>query len=143
MVALHYGLLDDVLLSPDSAWHGAEGRDASLLRAADRAFEQATPTDEPFVMGHLLFHGTIPPWAGFDRRPGPLRGSRATIHQAQRLRSGGRDISVGPSFRMVTQLARSELRTALPGGPSDRRLSRWYANGVEDWWSGRCKTVAR
>ena len=146
MLALHYGLLDEVLLRAGSGWHGPDGRDAAFRRAADHAFASAHVTlagHAPLVMGHLLFAGTIPSWVGFDRRPGPLRGSRATIHQGQRLRSGGRDICVGPSYRMVTDLAQPMLRTALPGGPSDRRHSPWYASGVADWWSGRHKTLTR
>jgi penicillin amidase len=87
--------------------------------------------------------GTLPPWLGFDRRPGAMRGGRATIHQGQQLRIGGRDVTAGPSYRMVTDLASSALRTALPGGPSDRRFSRWYASGVADWLTGRSKTLAR
>lgn len=147
MIAAHFQLLDDVLLRPDSGWHGAGGRDATLLRAADRAFAAPSLTlaehQGPLVMGHLLLYGRIPSWAGFDCRPGPLRGGRATIHQGQRLRAGGRDICVGPSYRMVTDLAEASLRTALPGGASDRRFSRWYRSGVADWWNGRSKTVAR
>ncbi|MEJ7797088.1 MAG: penicillin acylase family protein [Solirubrobacteraceae bacterium] len=146
MVAAVFGLLDDVLLNPGGGWHGTEGRDAAFLHAAERAFATAPATlaeRQPLVMGHLLLHGRVPGWAGFDRRPGALRGGRATIHQGQRLRSGGRDVCVGPSYRMVTDLAESALRTALPGGPSERRFSRWYAGGVADWWSGCSKTLAR
>jgi penicillin amidase len=146
LLALHFGLLDEVLTCPTGDWHGPGGRDAAFRHAADHAFAHATATlteHGPLVMGHLLFHGTLPSWIGFDRRPGALRGSRATIHQGQRLRSGGRDICVGPSYRMVTDLAEPVLRTALPGGPSDRRHSPWYASGVADWWRGRHKTLTR
>lgn len=146
MVAMHFGLLDDVLLSADGGWHGADGRDAAFLRAAEHAFAAPPATlaeQQPLVMGHLLLHGRVPSWAGFDRRPGALRGGRATIHQAQRLRTGGRDVCIGPSYRMVTDLAEPALRSALPGGPSERRFSRWYDSGVAEWWSGRFKTLAR
>ena len=146
MVAAHFGLLDDVLLSADGGWHGADGRDAALLRAAEHAFAAPPATlaeRQPLVMGHLLLHGRVPAWAGYDQRPGPLRGGRATIHQGQRLRAGGRAVCMGPSYRMVTELAEPALRTTLPGGPSDRRFSRWYRSGVADWWSGRFKTLAR
>ena len=146
MVAAHFGLLDDVLLSADGSWHGARGRDAALLHAAEHAFAAPPATlaeRQPLVMGHLLLHGRVPAWAGYDQRPGPLRGGRATIHQGQRLRAGGRDICMGPSYRMVTDLAEPALRTTLPGGPSDRRFSRWYDSGVADWWNGRFKTLAR
>ncbi|HEV7805676.1 MAG TPA: penicillin acylase family protein [Solirubrobacteraceae bacterium] len=145
IVASSFGLLDDVLLGRDSGWHGAGGRDAAFLRAAEVAFDAPPSTlaeRQPLVLGHLLLAGRLPAWAGFDRRTPGLRGGRATIHQGQRLRSAGRDVVVGPSYRMVTDLAGAALRTALPGGPSDRRTSRWYASGVDDWWSGRCKTLS-
>jgi penicillin amidase len=144
IVAASLGLLDDVLLGRDSGWHGAGGRDAAFLRAAEIAFAAEPSTlaqRQPLVLGHLLFAGRVPVWAGFDRRTPGLRGGRATIHQGQRLRSGGREIVIGPSYRMVTDLATAALRTALPGGPSDRRTSRWYASGLDGWWHGRSKTL--
>jgi hypothetical protein len=33
------------------------------------------------------------------------------------------------------------MRRLLLGGPSERRLSRWYASGVADWLAGRLKTI--
>lgn len=144
IVAATFGLLDDVLVRRDSGWHGADGRDAALLRAAEAAFaaEPATLAErQPLVLRHVLLGGRLPALAGFDRATPGLRGGRATIHQGQRLRSAGRDFVVGPSYRMVTDLAGAQLRTALPGGPSDRRFSRWYASGIDDWWSGRSKTL--
>jgi penicillin amidase len=144
IAAASFGLLDDVLLRADSGWHGDGGRDGALLRAAEVAFAGEPMTlaqRQPLALSHVLFGGRVPAWAGFDRRTPGLRGGRATIHQGQRLRSGGRDVVIGPSFRMVTDLAGSTLRTALPGGPSDRRTSRWYASGVDGWWSGRSKTL--
>lgn len=144
IVAASFGLLDDVLMRRDSAWHGKDGRDRAFLRAAEVAFG-ADPTtlaqSQPLVLRHLLLAGRAPLWSGFDRRTPGLRGGRATIHQGQLLHTGGREVCVGPSYRMVTDLARRTLRTALPGGPSDRRWSRWYASGLQDWWSGRSKTV--
>jgi penicillin amidase len=50
-------------------------------------------------------------------------------------------VAVGPSYRFVTDLAQSVVWTALPGGPSDRRFSRWYTSGVRDWVAGRLKAV--
>ena len=144
IAAASFGLIDDVLLRPTSAWHGAGGRDAALLQAAEDAFAappQTLAQRQPLVLEHLLLAGRVPRWAGFDRPTRGLRGGRAAIHQGQKLRTGGRDVLVGPSYRMVTDLGRPALRTALPGGPSDRRFSRWYASGIEDWWRGRSKTL--
>ncbi len=38
-------------------------------------------------------------------------------------------------------MATDELHTALPGGPSDRPFSPWYATGLEDYLAGRTKLV--
>jgi penicillin amidase len=144
ITAAIFGMLDDALLRPGSRWHGAGGRDAALLQAARDAFAappQTLAQRQPLTLEHVLLTGRVPRWTGFDRPTPGLRGGRATIHQGQRMRTGGRDVLGGPSYRMVTDLSRPLLRTALPGGPSDRRSSRWYASGVEDWWRGRSKSL--
>ena len=51
--------------------------------------------------------------------------------------------AVGPSVRLVTDLAQRVILTALPCGPSDRRWSRWYASGVAGWVAGRLESVAK
>jgi penicillin amidase len=79
---------------------------------------------------------------GFDRGPFPLRGGRATIHQGQVFRQGGRETSWAPSYRLATDFAEPVARTALAGGPSDRRFSRWYANEIQDWLDGRTKQLS-
>jgi penicillin amidase len=144
ITAAIFGMFDDALLRRESAWHGAGGRDAALLRAAQAAFAappQTLAQRQPLVLEHLLLAGRVPRWMGFDRPTPGLRGGRATIHQGQKMRTGGRDVLGGPSYRMVTDLGRALLRTALPGGPSDRRSSRWYASDVEDWWRGHSKSL--
>jgi acyl-homoserine lactone acylase PvdQ len=55
--------------------------------------------------------------------------------------SKSRDTSFAPSYRLVTDLGDTTARTSLAGGPSDRRFSRWYTSGVEDWLAGRFKTL--
>jgi penicillin amidase len=91
-------------------------------------------------MLHLLFGGKLPRIFGFDRTI-ELRGNRATVHQGQICRSHGRDSCFGPSLRLVTDLATDELQTALPGGPSDRRFSKWYVSDLAGWLQGRYKTI--
>ena len=93
------------------------------------------------TMRHIMLGGRLPRQIGFDHGPVPLRGGRATIHQAQQLRAGGRDITIGPSFRLVTDLAQDDIWTAYPGGPSDRRFSPWFSSGIHDWLAGRLKPV--
>jgi penicillin amidase len=93
------------------------------------------------MMRHLLLGGKLPAWLGFDHGPVPLRGNRATIHQGQIYRSGGRETSFAPSYRLVTDFGEPAAHTTLAGGPSDRRFSRWYTSGVEDWAAGRFKVL--
>jgi penicillin amidase len=144
ILADFYLNLDRVLLDPDSPWFEQEGRDAVLARAAERALAKpAAPWGERqrFVMRHLLLGGRLPRALGFDRGPLSLRGGRGSVHQGQIYRAAGRETSFAPSYRLITDLAERAVHTALAGGPSDRRRSRWYASGVADWLAGRLKTI--
>jgi penicillin amidase len=92
-----YANFDAVLLRPDSAWYGDEGRDAVFRRAAERALADPASTwgeIRQLTMRHLLLGGRVPSWLGFDHGPVSLAGGRATIHQGQigrfkRLHPGG------------------------------------------------------
>jgi penicillin amidase len=145
IIADFYGNFDAVLVRADSVWYGDEGRDATFARVAAAALDTEPRTwgaAHALTMRHLLFGGRLPRWLGFDHGPVPLRGGRGTISQGQIYRSGGRETSFAPSFRFVADLGESSARTCLAGGPSDRRFSRWYVSGVDDWLHGRFKTVA-
>ncbi len=96
---------------------------------------------QQITLSHLLFGGKMPRWLGFDRGPITLKGGRATPHQGQVYRSGGRETSFAPSFRFVTDLAKDEVHSSLCGGPSDRRFSRRYCSDLDDWIHGRYKTL--
>jgi len=139
-----YWNFDRVLLSEKSAWFGDRTRAEIYTRALQKAL--ATPP-EPYgqkrqvLLKHLLLGGKLPKFFGFDRGPITLPGNRATVHQGQIYRAGSRDTTFGPSLRMITDLATDEVLTALPGGPSDRRFSRWYASGIEGWLAGRYKKL--
>lgn len=144
LIANFFWLVDDVLLGATGAWAGDEGRDAALRRLAESALGAAPATATPrMTMRHLVLAGRTPRWLGFDHGPVALRGGRATVHQAQLVRIGSRDLTVGPSIRLVTDLAQNVIWTSLPGGPSDRRWSRWYTSGVRDWAAGRLKAIRR
>jgi penicillin amidase len=139
-----YANFDAVLLDADSGWYGEEGRDATWRRIAAAvvtAPPQAWGERQQVVMRHLLLGGRLPRWLGFDHGPIPIRGSRGTIHQGQVYRSGGRDTSFAPSFRLVTDFGEEAVHTGIAGGPSDRRFSRWYVSGVADWLAGRTKRL--
>ena len=90
----------------------------------------------------MLFGEKLPAFLGFDRGPVTGIGGRATIHQGQIYRSGGRETTFFPSFRIVTDLAGDHCRTNLAGGPSDRRFSKWYVSDLENWLNGTYKTLS-
>jgi len=78
----------------------------------------------------------LPLFLGIDLGPVSIKGGRATVHQGQLMRSRGRLMACGPSYRFVTDLGTDELHSTLPGGPSDRRFSPWYGNGLKEWFRG-------
>jgi penicillin amidase len=144
ILADFYYNLDRVLLAEESIWFGGEPRDAIYARVLARSLDGPLTTwgsEQRVLMKHLLFGGRFPAWLGFDHGPVPLRGNRATIHQGQVYRSGGRVTSFAPSYRMVTDLGAPTIRTCIAGGPSDRRFSPWYTSGMLDWITGRFKTL--
>jgi penicillin amidase len=144
ILADFYGHFDRVLLDADSVWYGAEGQAAVWRRVAAAALTAPAPRwgeRQRVVMRHLLFGGRLPAWLGFDHGPIELLGGRATIHQGQVYRSGGRVTTFSPSYRLVTDFAEAAAHTCLAGGPSDRRFSRWYTSGIADWLAGRHKTL--
>lgn len=139
-----YAHFDGVLLDERSAWFGEEGRDSAFRRVAADAL--AAPArrwgdEQRVTMRHLLLGGRLPAWCGFDHGPIELAGGRATIRQGQVYRTGGRETTFAPSLRFVTDFAEDAVYTALAGGPSDRRFSRWYTSGVSDWLAGRLKRL--
>jgi len=138
-----YGNFDRVLLAEDSAWFGGKSRDelySAALAAALAIPPKTYGSTRRIRMRHLIFGGKLPLWFGFDREI-ELRGNRATVYQGQIYRGAGREMSFAPSFQMMTDLARDEIQTMLPGGASDRRFSKWYANGLSDWLQARYKIL--
>jgi penicillin amidase len=135
---------DRVLLAERSGWLRGRDRDDVWRRVAERALAvppQPWRDGQQLVLSHMLFGGKLPRVLGFDRGPITLEGGRATVHQGQIYRSGGRATSFAPSIRIVTDLARDEVATTLVGGPSDRRFSRWYVSDLERWQKGELKTL--
>ena len=136
--------LDRVLLAEKSAWFGVESRESLYRRVAIEALQVAPKTwgeVNQIKLKHLVLGEKLPLFAGFDRGPIILRGGRATPHQGQIYRSGGRATSFTPSFRMVTDLAKNAVHSNLAGGPSDRRFSKWYCSDLLNWVTGKYKLL--
>jgi len=93
------------------------------------------------MMTNIFFDGALPRWLGFDRGPFELPGNRATVVQGGIFSAHGRRTTFTPSWRYVTDLGEDQAATALAGGPSGRRFSRWYATDVQRWLEGGYKTI--
>jgi penicillin amidase len=57
-------------------------------------------------------------------------------------RSAGRVKTFAPAIRIVTDLGADEVHTALAGGVTDRRFSRWYVSHLERWLCGEYKSLS-
>lgn len=135
---------DRILLSDTSVWFGNKSREDLYLSAAQNALN-AVPekwgNTRKVLMKNILFDGKLPKFLGFDRGPIPIIGSLATPCQGQVYESGGRQTTFAPSIRMVVDLSTDEINTNMAGGPSDRRFSKWYCSDLENWISGKYKTI--
>ncbi len=139
-----YDNFDRVILDESSPWLAGRDR-AALVRAAfDAARGKPVPPwgeVNQVTLSHIFFAGKLPRFLGFDRGPVPLRGGRATPHQGQVYRGAGRDTSFAPSYRLIVDLGDDQAHTSLPGGPSDRRFSKWYCCELDAWLAGRYKKL--
>jgi penicillin amidase len=48
----------------------------------------------------------------------------------------------GPSWRMIVDWGARTAEGIYPGGQSENPASRWYENGIGDWWNGRYHLLA-
>jgi penicillin amidase len=141
-----YRNFDRVLLSDESAWLGDRELAAVYLAAFERVDDGADRRwgDVNRVMfTNILLGGKTPGRAGFDVGPIEIPGGRATPHQGQIYESAGRQTSFVPSLRLMVDMGRPGMFTALAGGPSDRRFSRWYTSELERWRRGDYKLLRR
>ncbi|MEA2024137.1 MAG: penicillin acylase family protein [Actinomycetota bacterium] len=141
-----YQNFDRILLSSESPWLGERDLDSVYRNAFDRV---DTGEDRRWgdvnrvTLTHILLGGKLPGWAGFDVGPIEVKGGRATPHQGQIYESAGRTTSFAPSLRLMVDMGEDGLLTALAGGPSDRRFSKWYTSDLERWQRGEYKDLRR
>ena len=140
----YYANLDNILFGEDSAWY--EGKERTVLFKA--AIEEGLDINpQPYrrtrkvTMAHLLLGGQVPGFLGFDHGPIELPGNRATIPQGQIFESAGRTTTFSPCFRMIADMATGEIHTNMPGGPTDRRFSKWYTSDLQNWFDGNYKVL--
>jgi penicillin amidase len=138
------GYYADILARPDSRWLPGECRHEVLGAGVAHGLRQPLVPwgqRQTLCFRNLFLGGRTPGFLGFDRGPFPLRGSHATVRAGVALQVGGREVAVGPAYHFVTDLAADEAWTNLPGGASERRLSRRYAVDLENWLRGRYKKL--
>lgn len=143
-IADFYDNFDRILLSEHSLWFGDRSRDEIFKKATETGLlKEAKPWGQvnQIVMANILVGGKFPKFFGFDVGPIPLCGNRATIHQGQIYQSNGRTTSFAPSYRIIADMAREYLETALPGGVSDRRFSKLYKSDLDNWICGNYKKL--
>jgi penicillin amidase len=139
LFAMLHGNFDDVLLKKESVWFGDKTQAEIFQTAIARGLKlPSVPYGKTRYMyfQNILFGGKLPKIFGFDYGPHELTGSRATIPQGQLYKAMGHPASFAPSFRMITDLETEELYTNIAGGPSDRRFSKYYTMGLENWREG-------
>jgi len=86
-------------------------------------------------MKNIFFDGALPSFLGFDHvyeQPG----NGATPWQGALYVSKGRRVTFSPSWRAVFDMGQKEVETALPGGPSGSRFSKYYQSGIQGWLEG-------
>lgn len=140
----YYGNLDDIVFKENSAWFHGEKRNQLFKKAIEQGLRvKAKPYGKKrkIIFSHLIFGGKIPRIFGYDYGPIRLPGSRATIPQAQIMKSSGRKIAVAASYRLIADMARGEMHSNMAGGASERRFSRWYRSDIKNWIKGVYKTL--
>jgi penicillin amidase len=144
LVATYFDIFDRCLTSSDEAtvrlWFGNEGPEAVLSRILDQVLHSRPAWGWPpwgalrrVVFKNLLLGGRLPRWLRIDRGPIAIEGGRATPVQSAIFQSHGRQTTICPSYRYVTDLAVDVAWTVLAGGPSDRPFSKWYASDLRRW----------
>jgi penicillin amidase len=139
-----YANFDHILLKKRSNWFGKSTQTKIYKQAIQKALtSKAVPYGKynTYTMTNIFFGGKLPKFLGFDYGPIQLQGSRATIPQGQLFKAGGRQTGFTPSYRMICDMANDAMHTNIAGGPSDRRFSKYYAMGIEDWISGKYKVI--
>jgi len=137
--------LDRLLHKEESLWWQGLDKGALIRRAAEKlTSEKDQPWGETnsFHFANRYFdHRVLGRALGFASKKIPMPGCHATPFQGHLLKAATRETTFAPSYHFVTDLARDDAWTNLPGGPSESRLSRFYSSDIPLWTSGQYKLV--
>ncbi|MFH1436136.1 MAG: penicillin acylase family protein [Pseudomonadota bacterium] len=135
---------DKVLLSEDSIWFDGGKRD-DILKEAFSGLEAGPPPAwgelNRMTMVNIFYGGKLPKFLGVDKGPFAVPGGSSTVRQGSVYRDADRDTTFCPSYRFVTDLGTDEARTILPGGPSEKSISKYYKSDLASWLTGKYKKI--
>jgi penicillin amidase len=140
-----YENFDRVLLSENSLWFNSKNREELYKEIINKTLNSIEikkwGEKNKLLFKNIFFDGNLPKFLGFDLGTFAIKGGRATVHQGQIYKSGNRDTSFVGSFRLVTDFTTDIVYTALAGGASDRRFSKFYSNDLNNWREGKYKAL--
>jgi penicillin amidase len=137
-----HGNFDRILLQEESVWFRDKSRESLLRTAIERGLAApavAHGAARRIKIENLFFAGRLPGFLGFDYTLEHL-GSAATVAQGQVFKAAGRTLTFAPTVRVICDLGDDALHANIAGGASDRRFSKYYTSGFEDWKNGRYAT---
>lgn len=145
LLVFTHGHFDRILLTGDESWFGEKGKEARLASVLEKSlskFSQKVPTWgewNQFYMDHMLFEGKLP--KSFGKGPYSVPGGRATIPALILFQEHERKIAAGASYRFITDMGKCEADTALCGGVTEGRFSKYYGSDLDLWLNFTYKTV--
>ena len=140
----YYENFDNILVRDTSAWFDGKSREDLYRQALAEGLKVTAARygeKRKLMLAHLLFGGQMPRFLGYDYGPIELPGSCATIPQGQMFKVAGRTTTFCPSYRFIADFSEEGIHTTLAGGPTDRRLSKWYVNDMKNWIEGNYKIL--
>lgn len=135
--------IDKLLKKEHSSWWRNRDK-ADMIR---KAYERLDKKDDrpwseinAFRFTNRFFEGhRAGRLLGFHTAEMAMPGNHATPFQGHLFRSAKRESTFAPSYHFVTDLGTDEAWTNLPGGPSEKRFSRYYKIDIQRWSEGAYK----
>ena len=138
--------VDRILRQKRSSWWESRDKGNLIRQAALAAAAEANPPWREINSFHFTNRfvdvGRVGRLLGLNTSRYPLRGCHATPFQGHLLTTARRESTFAPSYHFVTDLGQDEAWTNLPGGPSERHLSKWYKSDVDRWMRGEYKRLS-
>ncbi len=144
-IQMNYDLIENQWMKEgglfaDVDWEGVTK--SILEKLKGRNFEKWGQRNS-ITLRHILFGRTFLGNLGFNAGPFPFNGCESTVSQGTKYRTGGQEMTFGPSYRMIVDFNEGKMYSNLPGGASGRPFSRYYKAEIKNWLEGNYKTITR